>query len=222
MRLPSFPARTMHKFFTAATKSSGVLCAPPALYSVGLLNVLQRVRLRRRTRTRVPLARLARSALSSLRDKNLYIIRAVVSILFLGSLTFGQIYSPDETVSRITDNLMCTCGCPHIIGQCGDECSVAPQLVHEISELVTAGNTEEEVYKIFEEKYGLAVRAVPEAKGFNLLVWVMPFVGLLAGAVVIIFVIKRLKPDDLNQDTERVHPEIDEKYRKLIDRELER
>ena len=142
--------------------------------------------------------------------------------LFLSSFTFGQIFSPDETVSRIADNLMCTCGCPHIIGHCGDECSVAPQLVHEISQLVTAGNTEEEVYKIFEDKYGLRVRAVPKAEGFNLLVWVMPFVGLLAGVVVIFFVINRLKPDDSNQETERVPTEIDEKYRKLIDRELER
>ena len=34
-----FLARTMHKFSTAATKSSGVLCAPTTLHSVGLLNV---------------------------------------------------------------------------------------------------------------------------------------------------------------------------------------
>ncbi len=198
-----------------------MLCAPPAFRdpqagTPGLLNVLQRVRL-----WGPPLVSLARSSLSSLRDKNLCIIRAALLLLFLSSFTFGQIFSPDETVSRIADNLMCTCGCPHIIGHCGDECSVAPQLVHEISELVTAGNTEEEVYKIFEDQYGLRVRAVPKAEGFNLLVWVMPFVGLLAGVVVILFVINRLKPDDSNQETERVSP-VDEKYRKLIDRELER
>ncbi len=145
----------------------------------------------------------------------------ILLFLFLGSLTFGQIFSPDETVSRIADNLMCTCGCPHIIGQCGDECSVAPQLVHEITELVTAGNTEEEVYKIFEDKYGLRVLAVPKAEGFNLLAWVMPFVGLLAGMVVVFFVAKRLKPDESSQGTAGAPPEIDEKYRKLIDRELE-
>ena len=146
----------------------------------------------------------------------------ILLFLFLGSLTFGQIFSPDETVSRIADNLMCTCGCPHIIGQCGDECSVAPQLVHEITELVTAGNTEEEVYKIFEDKYGLRVLAVPKAEGFNLLAWVMPFVGLLAGLVVVFVVVKRLKPDEPSQGTAGAPPEIDEKYRKLIDRELER
>jgi cytochrome c-type biogenesis protein CcmH len=129
----------------------------------------------------------------------------ILLILFWSSLTFGQVFSPDETISRIADNLMCTCGCPHIIGQCGDECSVAPQLVHEISQL-----------------YGLRVHAAPKAEGFNLLAWVMPFVGLLAGMVVVFIVVNRLKPDESSQEADRVRPEIDEKYRKLIDRELER
>jgi cytochrome c-type biogenesis protein CcmH len=146
----------------------------------------------------------------------------ILLILFWSSLTFGQVFSPDETISRIADNLMCTCGCPHIIGQCGDECSVAPQLVHEISQLLTEGKTEEEVYKIFEDKYGLRVHAAPKAEGFNLLAWVMPFVGLLAGMVVVFIVVNRLKPDESSQEADRVRPEIDEKYRKLIDRELER
>jgi len=240
----------MHKSSTAATKSSGVLCAPPArpasagapdpqTDAPGLLNVRRGQPVADPNRTssttftgvaRFSAVRTVRAshrlAPTSLRGKNLCIVRAssafsALVLLFLSSFTFGQIYSPDETVSQITDNLMCTCGCPHIIGHCGDECSVAPQLVHEISELVTAGNTEEEVYKIFEDKYGLRVRAVPTAEGFNLLVWVMPFVGLLAGVVVIFFVINRLKPDDSNQETEKVHP-VDERYRKLIDRELER
>ena len=200
MRLPN-SARNMHKFSTAATTKFGDC---PRILGEFLGQSPNSV---------------------ALRDKNLCRIRAIFSaslLLFLSSLTFGQIFSPDETVSQIADNLMCTCGCPHIIGHCGDECSVAPQLVHEISQLVTAGNTEEEVYKIFEDKFGLRVRAVPKAEGFNLLVWVMPFVGLLAGVVVVFFVINRLKPDDSNQETEKVHPEIDEEFRKLIDRELER
>ncbi len=88
--------------------------------------------------------------------------------------------------------------------------------------MVISGRTEEEVYAIFEASYGMRVLAVPRAEGFNLLAWVMPFVGLLAGAVFIFMVIKRLKPDDSNQKAEDVLPEVSERYRKLIDRELER
>ncbi len=56
----------MYKFFTAATKSSALT----ALHSVGLLNVPYS------TFAGASVARLVRSALSSLRDKNLCIIRA--------------------------------------------------------------------------------------------------------------------------------------------------
>ena len=56
----------MHKFSTAATKSSAL----PVLRSVGLLNVPYS------TFAGASVARLVRSALSSLRDKNLCIIRA--------------------------------------------------------------------------------------------------------------------------------------------------
>ena len=61
----------MHKFSTTPTKSSAL----PALHSVGLLNVLKS------TFAGVSVARLARSALSSLRDENLCIIRARLTLI---------------------------------------------------------------------------------------------------------------------------------------------
>ena len=64
----------MHKFSTAVPKSSGVRCAPTVLHSVGLLNVLQGVRLRGPTIARG--ATHSGRSLSSLRDENLCIIRA--------------------------------------------------------------------------------------------------------------------------------------------------
>ena len=59
-------ARIMHKFSTAATKSSVL----PVLRSVGLLNVPYS------TFAGAYVARLGRPALASLRDKNLCITRA--------------------------------------------------------------------------------------------------------------------------------------------------
>jgi hypothetical protein len=60
----------MHKFSTAATKSSAL----PALHSIGLLNVLKS------TFAGASVVRLVRPALSALRDENLCIIRARVNI----------------------------------------------------------------------------------------------------------------------------------------------
>ena len=147
-------------------------------------------------------------------------VHTLLVLFFLGTWTFGQAALPDETISRITANLMCTCGCPHIIGQCGDECGVAPQLVQEISQLLSTGKTEEEIYAVFEAKYGLSVLAVPKAEGFNLLVWVFPFLGLLVGGVIVFVVIRNLKPGQSDNMTQGVTGEIDDKYRELIDKEM--
>jgi len=68
-------ARTMHKFSTAATKSSVVLCAPTALHSVGLLNVPYST-FAGASDPQAGAPALVRSTLSSLRDKNLCIVRA--------------------------------------------------------------------------------------------------------------------------------------------------
>ncbi len=69
----------MHKFFTAATKSSGVLhcpcCTTRKRVPLGLLNVLKSTFAGARG-TRLRVTRLVRAALSSLRDKNLCITRA--------------------------------------------------------------------------------------------------------------------------------------------------
>ena len=144
----------------------------------------------------------------------------LLGFLLWGSFALAQAPSQKETVDRIVDHLMCTCGCPHLIGQCGDECGVAPQLIHEISDLVSQGNTEEEVYAAYEAKYGLAVLAVPTAEGFNMLLWILPFLGMTVGAVVVIVVFNRLKPSDTDHQDPKEPAGIDEEHRELIDREV--
>jgi len=95
-------------------------------------------------------------------------------------------------------------------------------LIHEISDLVSQGKTEEEVYSEFEAKYGLAVLAVPKAEGFNMLLWILPFLGILVGFVVVLVVVSRLKPSDTGHEDQRDSAGIDKEYRQLIDKEIGR
>ncbi len=76
----------MHKLSTAATKSSAL----PALHSVGLLNVLKS------TFAGASVACLVRSALSSLRDENLCIIRAMNTMTFVASATASSSRSDES------------------------------------------------------------------------------------------------------------------------------
>ena len=144
----------------------------------------------------------------------------IVLFLICWSPLFGGQSEQRETVSRIARNLMCRCGCPHLIGQCGDECGLAPQLIQKITQMVAAGQQDDEVYSAFEAEFGLSVLAMPKAEGFNLLAWILPFAGLLAGIVVIVVVVRNLKPGEIPGERERKSVQIDEKYRRLLEKEL--
>ena len=144
----------------------------------------------------------------------------ILLFLICWSPLFGSQSGQRETVSRIASNLMCRCGCPHLIGQCGDECGLAPQLIQKITEMVAAGQQEGQVYSAFETEFGASVLAVPKAEGFNLLAWILPFAVLLAGVVVIFVTVRKLRPDETLDEMEGKSGQIDEKYRKLLEKEV--
>ena len=55
----------------------------------------------------------------------------------------------------------------------------------ETRDLLASGYTEEQVLAYFERSYGEFIRLWPKPEGFNLVVWLLPTIGLLAGALVI-------------------------------------
>jgi cytochrome c-type biogenesis protein CcmH len=60
-----------------------------------------------------------------------------------------------------------------------------------IRERLAAGESPAEVRAYFVEKYGEWILLAPPKSGFNLLVWVVPFVGLGLGLVVVAVVLRR-------------------------------
>ncbi|MCP4204538.1 MAG: cytochrome c-type biogenesis protein CcmH [bacterium] len=55
----------------------------------------------------------------------------------------------------------------------------------EARDLLASGYTEDQVLAYFERSYGEFIRLSPKPEGFNLVVWILPFGALLAGALVI-------------------------------------
>jgi cytochrome c-type biogenesis protein CcmH len=62
----------------------------------------------------------------------------------------------------------------------------------QIEALVAAGYGDDEVLRYFEASYGEFIRMMPRAEGFNLLVWLIPALAMLLGALVTWQVILRL------------------------------
>jgi cytochrome c-type biogenesis protein CcmH len=67
----------------------------------------------------------------------------------------------------------------------------ASQMRAIIRERLATGESPEQVKAYFVEKYGEWILLAPPRRGFNLLVWTLPFIGLLGGLVFLFFVTRR-------------------------------
>lgn len=129
----------------------------------------------------------------------------------------------EQLVRRLTTNMMCTCGCPHQIIHCGDECGLAPQLVADIRARLDGGATEQDVYLAYEAEYGQSIYAAPKAEGFNLIAWILPFIALAFGGLFVWGAVRKLRTEGVpeSEDGEpAAAPPIDDRYRKMLEKEL--
>ena len=125
-----------------------------------------------------------------------------------------------ENILRVTDNIICTCGCPPtVLSACS--CGRAGEMNREVRAKLEAGESDEEIYDFYVAQFGAQVLAAPRAEGFNLLGWIFPFVVLGLGAGVVVATYRRLRGED-GQDSSAPHPErtVDPRVRERIQREL--
>ena len=102
---------------------------------------------------------------------------------------------------------------------------VAEQMKAEVRDRLSQGQSEEQILGYFEGKYGERILSQPKPTGFNLSICIFPFVALGFGAFLLSRVLRKTKPVEEVTNTMTVQtssPERDEKYRKMIDKELYR
>jgi cytochrome c-type biogenesis protein CcmH len=96
----------------------------------------------------------------------------------------------------------------------------AQQIKDFISSRIAAGDTKQQIKDELVADYGPQILAAPPAKGFNLLAWLLPIVGLLAGALLLGLLAWRWTrgPGEPRGPTARLDPALD----RLVDQELAR
>jgi cytochrome c-type biogenesis protein CcmH len=117
-----------------------------------------------------------------------------------------------EMFNRISDGLVCQCGCNMILRVCNHfECPSAVPMRTAIEEQIRAGATEEAIIEGFVDEYGMVVLATPPPKGINLAAWVMPGFAVLIGLFLVFYFVsswvtkKKLRPAVAAPD---VDPEV--------------
>jgi len=95
----------------------------------------------------------------------------------------------EDTVHDVASQLRCVVCQSLSVADSPSE--TAHQMKDIIRERLTAGESPEQVRAYFVEKYGTWILLSPPRQGFNLLVWIVPFVGLGLGLVLVLIVVRR-------------------------------
>jgi cytochrome c-type biogenesis protein CcmH/NrfF len=100
----------------------------------------------------------------------------------------------DALVVALEHKLRCTCGCNQDVYTCRTtdfNCTTSPAMHQLVLARLDSGMTQAQVLDAFQKQYGEMVFMSPPKRGFNLVMYVMPIVGLGLGIGLVVGVVKR-------------------------------
>lgn len=126
---------------------------------------------------------------------------------------------------EIEDSLVCQDNCGMILSSCENQ--TAEYMRKIIVDRLAKGQSKEQIIGYFESIYGVKVLAAPPAKGFNVTAWVTPFIAIIAGGLLIYFVVDKWvmnsKLDKLDrEDSGSTKPVDFSEYEEKLDEELKK
>lgn len=105
----------------------------------------------------------------------------------------------DDEVRSISSSLMCPVCPAETVDQ--SQVPLAKQMQEIVREKVQAGESRQEILDFFVERYGDQVLAAPPKRGFNLIAWVVPGIGLLAGGALVAYTVRRMRRPQRGEQT---------------------
>ena len=118
----------------------------------------------------------------------LKIILSIFFVLFFSNSSSNEII--DE--NKIHKNLRCLVCQGQSISDSNSDFAVTLKLV--VKDLIKQGKTEKEIYDFLSEKYGDWILYKPKLNFGNFLLWFLPYLILLLGGLIILYIIgKKVK-----------------------------
>ena len=122
----------------------------------------------------------------------LMLILLTVGVAFAqtGTPPAPRAVTPDD-VNRIARQLYC----PVCENEPLDVCqtSACQQWRAQISQLLSTGQSDQEIMQYFVDRYGLKVLGAPPVSTQTIWLYLLPIVGLLGGAIYVFFLMRRLR-----------------------------
>ena len=168
----------------------------------------RRIGLRRENRARFPYARNplslqlfgvnSKAGIFSERNKvkqSLHLFRIcmvpILGMLWIAAALGADDAQVDKKAREIEDNIIAPCCWTQPVSEHYSE--VAEKIRKEVHEMVAAGKSRDEILDFFVAQYGERILAAPRVKGFNGLVYILPWLALVLGAWLLIILLKKLR-----------------------------
>jgi len=155
--------------------------------------------------------------------KTLWIVAGLAAVL-AGLLIVGVVAAQggtvtDDQVNAIAKRLNCPV-CENVpLDVCETQACV--QWRDLIRQKLAAGEKPEQIINYFQATYGDRVLQEPPRGGFTGLVWILPFVGLVAGVAILVVVLRRMTAQPAPVKLEAAPSEPADEYRERLERELQ-
>ena len=116
------------------------------------------------------------------------------AVLALAVFTFSGASDPSTRFNELGHQLMCICSCSQVLLECNHVgCPDSDMMRNELMNAVNRGDSDSLVQQAFVQKYGPTVLAAPTTTGFDRTAWIMPFVVLLGGCAILVYIVRAWK-----------------------------
>ena len=125
-----------------------------------------------------------------------FALRGLVSPVLAETKTETADITPEQAARArsIEEKLVAVCCFRQALAEHQSE--RADAMRNEIRSKLAAGATDEEIVSYFVSKYGERVLVAPEARGFNVLAYIMPAVAVVAGLMIILVFVRHARKEE--------------------------
>ena len=154
--------------------------------------------------------------MQKLRNSLLLLVLAAVCL----PQTATQLVTPE--IRRVGDKLACKCGvCNNTVATCQMlECHYSLPSRQKIAAMQKEGQSDDTILASFVKESGISALASPPAEGFNILGYLMPILGIVAGLGAILLFMKKSKREGIPATVAPLDNAMLAKYQERIDKDL--
>jgi cytochrome c-type biogenesis protein CcmH len=149
-------------------------------------------------------------------------ILAPVFLTLLATLLLPALGMAELTQTEVSESLICY-ACPGEPLNV-DRCSGGDQMRDVITRMIGEGKSKAEILDYFVTQFGDSILTTVPKKGFNLIAYTGPVIGLLVGLPVVFLVLRRWGLKGREQSAEQSTPEalaaLDDEMKQQIEKEL--